>query len=96
MSGLILAFLVNAVGAAQLTALKGTVVDSLGAPISAAIVRLEASGRIVDSRVSGIYQGPPAEQQLLYRLSQLTCADDHPGNKIPALRFMFEVTPPKR
>jgi hypothetical protein len=21
-------------------------------------------------------------------------ADDHPGNKIPALRFTFEVTPP--
>ncbi len=40
----------------------------------------------------GIYQGPPTEKQLLYRLPQLTYADDHPGNKIPALRFMFEVT----
>ncbi len=40
----------------------------------------------------GIYQGPPKEQQL-YRLPQLTYADDHPGNKIPALRFAFEVTP---
>jgi hypothetical protein len=38
----------------------------------------------------GIYQGPPEGQQL-YRLPQLTYADDHPGNKIPALRFAFEV-----
>ena len=40
----------------------------------------------------GIYQGPPTEPQQLYRLPQLTYADDHPGNKIPALRFRFEVT----
>ena len=40
----------------------------------------------------GIYQGPPTEPQLLYRQPQLTYADDHPGNKIPALRFTFEVT----
>ena len=39
----------------------------------------------------GIYQGPPEGQQL-YRLPQLTYKDDHPGNKIPALRFAFEVT----
>jgi hypothetical protein len=39
----------------------------------------------------GIYQGPPSEPQQLYRLPQLTYADDHPGNKIPALRFMFEI-----
>jgi hypothetical protein len=39
----------------------------------------------------GIYQGPPEGQQL-YRLPQLTYADDHPGNKIPALRFAFDVT----
>jgi hypothetical protein len=39
----------------------------------------------------GIYKGP-AEGQQLYRLPQLTYADDHPGNKIPALRFAFEVT----
>jgi hypothetical protein len=43
----------------------------------------------------GIYQGPPTEPQQLYRLPQLTYADDHPGNKIPALRFAFEVTPTK-
>jgi hypothetical protein len=39
----------------------------------------------------GIYQGPGTDQQL-YRLPQLTYADDHPGNKIPALRFAFQVT----
>ena len=42
----------------------------------------------------GIYQGPPTEPQQLYRLPQLTYADDHPGNKIPAVRVMFEITPP--
>ena len=41
----------------------------------------------------GIYQGPPTEPQLLYRTPQLTYADDHPGNRIPALRFAFDVTP---
>ena len=40
----------------------------------------------------GIYQGPPTEPQLLYRQAQLTYADDHPGNKIPAIRFKFRVT----
>jgi hypothetical protein len=40
----------------------------------------------------GIYQGPQDQAQQLYRLAQLTYADDHPGNKIPALRFAFEVT----
>jgi hypothetical protein len=39
----------------------------------------------------GIYQGPEGSQQL-YRLPQLTYADDHPGNRIPALRFAFRVT----
>ena len=41
----------------------------------------------------GIYQGPPTEIQLLYRMPQLTYADDHPGNKIPALHFKFNVSP---
>jgi hypothetical protein len=41
----------------------------------------------------GIYQGPATEPQQLYRLPQLTYADDHPGNIIPALRFTFEITP---
>ena len=36
----------------------------------------------------------PRRQQQLYRLPQLTYADDHPGNHIPALRFAFEVTAP--
>jgi hypothetical protein len=40
----------------------------------------------------GIYQGPPTENQLLYRMPQLTYVDDHPGNKIPALHFKFDVT----
>jgi hypothetical protein len=40
----------------------------------------------------GIYQGPPTEPQQLYRLPQLTYADDHPGNKIPAIRTTFTVT----
>ena len=31
----------------------------------------------------GIYQGPSTEPQQLYRLPQLTYADDHPGNKNP-------------
>ena len=44
----------------------------------------------------GIYQGPASEPQQLYRLPQLTYADDHPGNKIPALRFAFEITPGRR
>jgi hypothetical protein len=43
----------------------------------------------------GIYQGPEKDQEL-YRLPQLTYADDHPGNKIPALRFAFEVTSSSR
>jgi hypothetical protein len=44
----------------------------------------------------GIYQGPATEPQQLYRLPQLTYADDHPGNKIPAIRILFEVTPQPR
>ncbi len=40
----------------------------------------------------GIYQGPATEPQLLYLKPQLTYAEDHPGNKIPALRFMYEIT----
>lgn len=40
----------------------------------------------------GIYQGPENGQQI-YRLPQLTYKQDHPGNKIPALRFAFTVTP---
>ena len=52
-----------------------------------------APGQHVIDLYPGIYQGPATETQLLYRQPQLTYADDHPGNKIPALRFLFEVTP---
>jgi hypothetical protein len=51
-----------------------------------------APGQHIIDLYPGIYQGPPTEPQLLYRQPQLTYADDHPGNKIPALRFTFEVT----
>lgn len=60
------------------------------------VINLTATGQpgihLIDL-YPGIYQGPSTEPQLLYRLPQLTYADDHPGNKIPALRFAFEVTP---
>jgi hypothetical protein len=52
-----------------------------------------APGEHIIDLYPGIYQGPPTEPQLLYRLPQLTYADDHPGNTIPALRFAFQVTP---
>jgi hypothetical protein len=42
----------------------------------------------------GIYRGPATEPRQLYRLPQLAYADDHPGNKIPALRFTFQLAPP--
>jgi hypothetical protein len=51
-----------------------------------------APGQHIIDLYPGIYQGPPTEPQLLYRQPQLTYHDDHPGNKIPALRFAFEVT----
>jgi len=60
------------------------------------VINFKASGtpgaHLIDL-YPGIYQGPPTQPQLLYRLPQLTYADDHPGNKIPALRFVFDVTP---
>jgi hypothetical protein len=58
------------------------------------VVNFKASGapgvHLIDF-YPGIYQGPEGSQQL-YRLPQLTYADDHPGNRIPALRFAFRVT----
>jgi hypothetical protein len=51
-----------------------------------------ASGHHLIDLYPGIFQGPPTELQQLYRLPQLTYADDHPGNKIPALRFIFDIT----
>jgi hypothetical protein len=60
------------------------------------VVNFTASGapgeHIIDL-YPGIYQGPATEPQLLYRQPQLTYADDHPGNRIPALRFTFTITP---
>ena len=41
----------------------------------------------------GSIRGRRPEPQQLYRLPQLTYADDHPGNKIPAIRILFEITP---
>ena len=62
------------------------------------VINFQATGspgiHIIDL-YPGIYQGPSTEPQLLYLKPQLTYAEDHPGNKIPALRFMFEVTAPK-
>ena len=60
------------------------------------VINFTATGEPGDHVIDlypGIYQGPPNEMQQLYRLPQLTYADDHPGNKIPALHFTFEVTP---
>jgi hypothetical protein len=51
-----------------------------------------APGTHIIDLLPGIYQGPASENQQLYRMPQLTYADDHPGNRIPALRFKFEVT----
>ncbi len=52
-----------------------------------------APGEHVIDFYPGIYQGASTDAQQLYRLPQLTYADDHPGNRIPALRFLFRVTP---
>ena len=60
------------------------------------VINFRAAGDVGEHLIDlfpGIYQGPPKETQLLYRIPQLTYADDHPGNKIPALHFKFEVTP---
>jgi hypothetical protein len=59
------------------------------------VINFNAAGAVGTHLIDfypGIYQGADKEQQL-YRLPQLTYADDHPGNKIPALRFAFDVTP---
>jgi hypothetical protein len=62
------------------------------------IINFNATGSVGTHLIDfypGIYQGSDKDQQL-YRLPQLTYADDHPGNKIPALRFAFDVTPSAR
>jgi hypothetical protein len=40
----------------------------------------------------GIFKGPDTLPQQLYRLPQLTYRDDHPGNRIPAIRVAIVVT----
>jgi hypothetical protein len=60
------------------------------------VINFTAAGEVgphVIDLYPGIYQGPPTEPQQLYRLPQLTYAEDHPGNKIPALHFTFAITP---
>ena len=39
----------------------------------------------------GIYKGTEASPNN-FRIPQLTYADDHPGEDLPAFRFAFEVT----
>jgi hypothetical protein len=59
------------------------------------VINFTAAGEVGPHLIDlfpGIYQGPATETQQLYRQPQLTYADDHPGNIIPALRFTFEVT----
>ena len=59
------------------------------------VINFTAAGEVGPHLIDlypGIYQGPATEPQQLYRQPQLTYADDHPGNIIPALRFTFEVT----
>jgi hypothetical protein len=61
------------------------------------VINFTAAGQAGEHLIDlypGIYEGPSTEPQQLYRTPQLTYADDHPGNKIPALRFTFEVVPP--
>lgn len=40
----------------------------------------------------GIYKGEDLKGVYNYRIPQLTYADDHPGEVLPAFRFAFEVT----
>ncbi len=58
--------------------------------VTAAVSPSGAPGVHIIDLYPGIYQGPPTGQQL-YRIPQLTYADDHPGNIIPALRFTFTI-----
>jgi len=41
----------------------------------------------------GIYKGEDLKDVYNYRIPQLTYAEDHPGEVLPAFRFAFEVTP---
>jgi hypothetical protein len=42
----------------------------------------------------GVYKGEDLKGVNNYRIPQLTYADDHPGEQLPAFRFAFEVTAP--
>ena len=41
----------------------------------------------------GIYKGEDLKDVYNYRIPQLTYAEDHPGEVLPAFRFAFEITP---
>ena len=43
----------------------------------------------------GIYKGTETRPNN-FRIPQLTYADDHPGEDLPAFHFAFEVTPPNQ
>jgi hypothetical protein len=59
------------------------------------LLRLTAAGapgiHLVDL-YPGIFKGPADMPQQLYRLPQLTYRDDHPGNRLPAIRVSILVT----
>jgi hypothetical protein len=50
-----------------------------------------ASGVHLVDFYPGIFKGPSDFSQQLYRLPQLTYRDDHPGNRIPAIRITIEI-----
>jgi len=59
------------------------------------VINFNAAGSIGTHLIDfypGIYQGSDKISSCI-ACPQLTYADDHPGNKIPALRFAFDVTP---
>jgi hypothetical protein len=59
------------------------------------LVTLTATGapgvHIIDF-YPGLFKGPADMPQQLYRLPQLTYRDDHPGNRLPAVRTAIVVT----
>jgi hypothetical protein len=59
------------------------------------LIRLTAAGapgvHLIDL-YPGIFKGPADMPQQLYRLPQLTYREDHPGNRLPAIRVSILVT----
>ncbi len=59
------------------------------------LMRLTATGEpglhVIDL-YPGIFKGPADMPQQLYRLPQLTYREDHPGNRLPAIRVSILVT----